>query len=149
MSNSVKITIQLTEDQMGDYPVSTESLWFDKEGDYFRLKNIPFFIDNLSYDDLVEIRQCSSDTYEIVSVVSLSKNSTVWLCINDGDAAKTILDGMKQLGCIIEGGVLYGYYAMNIPADIDFDSVYSLIEKGQENNFLVADYPSIRHVTLH
>lgn len=149
MNNSVKITIQLTDDQMGDYPVSTESLWFDKEGDYFRLKNVPFFIDNLSYDDLVEIRQCSSDTYEIINIVSPSKNSTVWLCINGDDAAKTILDGMKQLGCIVEGGVLYGYYAMNIPADTNFDEVYSLIEKGQESNVLVVDYPSIRHVTLH
>lgn len=134
---------------MGDYPVSTESLWFDKEGDFFRLKNVPFFIDNLSYDDLVEIRKSSGDGYEIVNLVCQSKNSTVWLCVNDIDRAKPILDNIKNLGCLIEGGVLYGYYAINIPSDADFDSVISLIEDGQQKDLLIADYPSIRHMILH
>lgn len=134
---------------MGDSPVSTESLWFDKEGDYFRLKNIPFFVDDISFDDLVSVKQCGDNTFEIVDIIFRSKNSTIWLCINDFEESNAIIDEMKNLGCTIEGGVLYGYYAMNVPADCDFDSVISLIEMGQEKNLLIADYPSIRHENLN
>ena len=147
MGNSVKLTIQLTDDQMADYPVSAEALWFDKEGDLYRLQNIPMFIDNLSFNDLVDVRPISDVLFEIIEVVSKSENSTVWLYFSDmNDAARNFIKGLEKFGCVIEGGVLPGYYAVNVPGDVNFATVHLLILAAEDDDLLSPHYPSIRHL---
>jgi hypothetical protein len=145
VNNSVKITIQLTEEQMEGYPVSTESLWFDVENDLFKLKSIPFFIDNLSYDDVISVSQNSDDTYSVRAIEKKSGNSTIWLCILNDEKGKEVLEKIPNLGCGYERGVLKGYCAVNVPESVSFVRVDALIDAAIEKDILVADYPSIRH----
>lgn len=133
---------------MGDYPVSTESLWFDKEGEYFRLKNIPFFIDYVSYDDLIELKLIRDNVYEVGKVISPSGNSTIWIC-STNNADTSIVESFKNFGCAIEGGVLKGYYTVNVPSNVDFNKVCNFIEEEEAAGVLVADYPCTRHGQLH
>ncbi len=77
--NSVKIKFKLTDDQMANYPVTTESIWCDVEGDYYRVKNIPQFLDDLSYDDLISIKNESENEFSVEKIIEPSKNSTIWI----------------------------------------------------------------------
>lgn len=150
----VKVKIQLTDEQMEGYPVSTESLWFDDEGDKYRLRNIPFFIDNISFGDLITLLPISADLYQIEDILERSGNSTVWISISaDGDESE-ILGQIKELGCGVEGGVLAGYFAINVPKDVEITRLYSLIDDVAYKDVLTAHVASLGHsgvdpATLH
>ena len=141
----MKLSIELTNDQIGSLPVEIEHLWFDEENGYYRLKNIPQFIDELSYDDLVQVKEVGNNYYVIDKVVELSNNSTIWILAKNKSNLEEFLASVKALSCGIEGGALEGYYAINVPNNIEIETMYSLIDKYEDRDMLVADYPSIRH----
>ena len=143
---SVKRTIRLTDDQIGPYPVPTESLWFDIESDdLLRLKSIPFFVDELSFDDVVSLTPLGDDEWRIAEVVQGSGNSPIWLLVKDEAAGRDMLASISALGCGVEGGVFDGYYAINLPAEVDWSSFMDLINEEANADWLAVDYPSIRH----
>lgn len=147
MSNERKtqITIELTPEQSEGLPVSTESLWFLKEGDFYRLINIPFFIDNLSIEDLVSISKKDSGNYEIEKIIEKSGNSTIWVTLNDEGKGINILNQLHSLGCGYEGGVLNNYYTINIPEKISINDVDNIIGNAEKVEILAAYDSSIRH----
>jgi hypothetical protein len=142
---TVKLMIQLTDEQSEGYPVSTESLWFVAEGANYRLKNIPFFIDDLAFDDVISVQTIADQLYQIDGVVERSGNSTVWITI-DPDANETaILDEIKALGCMVEGGVLARYFAINVPKDVDISLLYRLFESDAYKDTLGAHVAALGH----
>lgn len=140
----VKLTIKLTQEQSEGYPVSTETLNFIKELGHYRLVNIPFFVDNLSMEDVISVRAIDSDLFEIDEIVNKSKNSTIWVTLNDSELGNRVLSKVHNLGCGYEGGVLKGYYTINVPYSVDIDDVFDLLDEAEEQNILLMDYPSIR-----
>lgn len=145
LPRSVKLNFKLTEEQVGPFPVSIESIWCDIEGKYFRVKNIPFFVDQISFDDLISVVVLPDDLVELRRIVKRSKNSTVWIYVKDELNGKSTLDVLQNLGCGVEGGVLDGYFAVNIPATVSITDINSVIDPAEENNWLAVDYPSMRH----
>ena len=146
-SNSVKLTFNLTQEQAGPFPVSTESLWCDCEGEYFRVKNIPFFLDELSYDDVISVTSLPDGNYRIESIVVPSDNSTLWIGVLDDDEGTRLVTEIKELGCGSESGVFNGYIAVNVPSVVDLRKVLAIVQQGEERGTLIVDYPSIRHET--
>lgn len=142
--DEIKLTIKLTEEQCEGYPVSTETLNFIEEFGHHRLVNIPFFIDNLSMEDVVSVKAIGSELFEIDEIVSRSKNSTIWVTLNDAVAGSQVLNKVHELGCGYESGVLKGYYTINVPFSVDIDDVFDLLDEAEEQNILLMDYPSIR-----
>lgn len=142
---SVKLTFSLTKEQAGPYPISTESIWCDVEGDYFRVKNIPFFINRLSFDDLIAVEKTKKGGWRIAKIIEESRNSTIWLYFTSWPEGGGVLDQIKLLGCLAEGGIFQGYYAVNVPANVDIGDVYSVIDIAEEQSLLLANYPSLRH----
>lgn len=144
-SRTVKLTFRLSEEQAGPFPVSTESLWCIKEEGNYRIKNIPFFIDGISFDDLISIIHLSDDLVEIDEVIQASGNSTIWLYVKDELHGAEALNAIKLLGCGVEGGVLEGYFSLNVPSHVDIKEVNAIIEKAESHGFVISDNPSIRH----
>jgi hypothetical protein len=140
-----KLAIRLTEEQIGPFPVSVEWLWFDQESGNFRLKNIPFFVDEVSFDDLVSLVEVELGLYQIGEVIEPSENSTVWLLTKDEAEGQKFLDEISRLGCGVEGGVLHGYYAINVPGAVSFDAVMAILTPAEDAGSVSIDYPSIRH----
>jgi hypothetical protein len=141
----LKLSFVLTEDQAGPFPVSTETLWCRPEGGNYRVKNVPFFIDEISLDDLIAVRALGDGYFEIDSVIAPSQNSTIWLFFKNGAEENTLIDKLLSMGCGIEGGVIDGYYAINVPNFVDIDLVYLAIDEAENDGAITADYPSIRH----
>jgi Domain of unknown function (DUF4265) len=59
MSNS-KILLTYKNDEGG---YSIESVWATKEGEYYRINNIPFFAPNIALDDLVSAEEDDGALY--------------------------------------------------------------------------------------
>lgn len=145
MSNatSVKITLRI-EDSEG-LPVSSESLWFDKVGKYYKLKNIPFFIENVSFDDLLELKSIGHDEYLINKVIERSGNSTLWINIYDNHNIEDIRSKLVDLSCGVEGGIKPGFFTVNVPKRIDIRHIYNLLDPYEDEDILVIGYPSNQH----
>lgn len=143
---SRKLTFKLSEEEAGPFPVSVESLWCDCEGAYFRVKNIPFFLENLSLDDLIEIKEDKYGNSQIDRIVSPSLNSTVWVYIKDKVRGTDILDKIRNLGCELEGGVFDGYFAVNVPERVRLGELNEFLSEVEEKGWALVDYPSIRHL---
>jgi Domain of unknown function (DUF4265) len=143
--DKVKLTIKLTEEQIGQDPISTETLWFEIVGKFHRVKNVPLFIDDISYDDLISVEKIGDNLFEIVRIEEHSKNSTIWIFVRDRVFEEKFLNDIRQLECDIEGGAFKDYYAINVPKKVDIKRVYALIDHGVAHDVLAADYPSIRH----
>ena len=43
--------------------LAVESVWALREGNYFRIKNIPFFAPNISYDDLISVEEDEEELF--------------------------------------------------------------------------------------
>ena len=46
-----------------DGETAIESVWATPEGNYYRIKNVPFFAPNIAYNDLVSVEEDSGDLY--------------------------------------------------------------------------------------
>lgn len=143
-ASDVKLTFRLSEDQIGPFPIAVESLWCAVEGKFFRVKNIPFFIDGVSFDDLIEVSGKANDCYEIAKVVGPSNNCTIWILTKDVERGAALLEELGVLGCGIEGGVFPDYFAVNVPMTTDLDKVLSVIQDCEQSGWVAVDYPSIR-----
>ena len=83
--------------------------------------------------------------YAIDKILFQSKNSTLWICILDSKKGSWVLEQLRKWGCDTEGGVLKDYFAVNVPGQLDIESIRQLISKAESEGVLAADYPSIRH----
>jgi Domain of unknown function (DUF4265) len=144
---SVKLTFKLSEEERGPYPVATESLWCTPEGPLYRINNIPFFLENLSFGDLVSVKAADGEagTFEIDSVVEASGHSTLWVMVSDKSVGTQVLDALVALGCGREGGVFEGVFALNVPPTVDLQEVLDALKPAIASGAVIADYPSIRH----
>lgn len=145
----VKLPIHLTKEQVGSFPVSIEHLWFERswieqKGDYYRLKNIPQFVDEVAFDDVVKLHAVAQEAYVITDIVEASDNSTLWVLFKQPNCIQSFIQRVKALGCGIEGGALEGYYAINVPIQVDIESCYAIIDTMEHQGILVADYPCLR-----
>lgn len=143
---SVKLSLRLTSSEQGEYPVATESLWCDKEGPLFRVRNIPFFKEALSYGDLIEVQPVAGETdqFDIVRVVEQSGHSTIWVLARIEEAASRVMEQLVKSGCGREGGVFKNLFALNVPPTVEMQVVVDVLAKAEAGGILAVDYPSIR-----
>ena len=141
---SHKFAIKLTDEQRGSFPVSIEHLWFEQKEPFYQLKNIPQFVDEVSYDDLVELKEVGEGEYTIQRVVIPSDNSSLWLLFKDYNYVEELVGRLKLIGCGVEGGTLEGYYSVNVPKQVKIEACYKLIDFFESKGVVVADYPSLR-----
>jgi len=94
---------------------NTESMWAEKlEGNRAKICNIPFFGDEISLDDIVEIENVSEDDYNYWKIIKVLENKTCKVFItydaqNDFEIAKkkyaNIYHALASCDGRIEGAV--------------------------------------------
>ncbi len=143
----VKRSIRLTDEQCAPFPIETESMWFYRDDKNYRLKDIPLFVDCLSFDDLVSLTVIDPDKnlFEVEKLVDPSPNSTIWIFLKDGNSDQEILAKIGDLGCGIYGGMIENMFAINIPGSLDLEIVLKLLVLALDAVKILVDYPSIRH----
>ncbi|TPG31113.1 DUF4265 domain-containing protein [Flavobacterium pectinovorum] len=115
--------------------LDVESVWAAKEGNGYRIKNIPFFAPNIAYDDIISVEDDNGELF-FDDIVEESGNSTLQIIIyNENDIEETIKK-IESFDCGWEGSNLKGYISVNVPKEISYLPVKSFLSKELENKKL-------------
>jgi hypothetical protein len=145
-SRPQKLSFVLTDAQAGPFPVSSEAIWCLEENGNYRVRNIPFFIDGVSFDDVIEVEPEATDgKWRIRRVVLASGNSTIWMYAKESVRGLQLVDRLVATGCGVEGGVIPDLFAINVPAGNEIAEVIAVLDDAIEEGLIDVDYPSIRH----
>jgi uncharacterized protein DUF4265 len=117
---------------------NVERLWATPVGhNQYRLENSPFYAYRVSWMDIVEAQPVAPDEWPtFLRIVEKSGHRTVRLIldppVNVSADSQQILDTLTAMNCTWEGAT-QSYFAIDIPADADFDAVRQyLITTGQQ-----------------
>lgn len=131
-AHTVKVLFQPND---GHY-TSPESLWAEKLGeDLYRVKNSPWYIYGIGFEDVVRARPGASGMIEFGEVVERSGSSTFRILLREGvDEARfqRFWQPLQAIGCTYEHakGRLY---AIDAPPGVDLDAVAALLARGEED----------------
>ena len=117
--------------------ISVESVWASKEGDYYRIKNIPFFAPNLAYDDLIDVEEDEGELY-FEDIIEESGNSTIQLIIFDENNISLVTQTLDSFKCGWEGSYLKSYFSVNVPKEVDYKLIREYLQYGREQK--IFDY---------
>jgi len=97
-------------------PYEVEHIWTEQVGGLFRIKNYPFFLKGVSYDDLISAQVGPDDYVDQWVLVAPSTNSLVWIIDeNETDIGERLI----AAGCDVERDDHYGLISANVPAGTD------------------------------
>ena len=132
----VKLEIRTETDD--DDEVYVETPWAVRMGpNTFRLENSPFYAYRVSWGDIVEaVPQDDVARFLFKRVVTKSGNRTIRVILDppsdESSESMRVLERLVELGCSYEGANP-GYIAVNIPAEVDLQSVCDyLVETDQQ-----------------
>ena len=117
-----------------DGTCNVETLWaFDLGHDQYRLDNSPFYVDAVSWRDVVYAPFQDEEGFPTFQhVVSKSGHRTVRLVLGspgERDNQSALLEGLVSLGCTYEGAGKK-YFAVDVPPGVDLNVVRTyLIER--------------------
>ncbi|MEW7279665.1 DUF4265 domain-containing protein [Aquimarina sp. 2201CG1-2-11] len=111
-----------------------ESLWAIKESEYYKIDNIPFFINNIAYEDLINVEKDGEDLY-FDALINESGNSTLQLVIFNDSTQKQIGKRFEDLNCDWEGSHLPNYIAINVPKEVNYSHIINVLNKGVNDGF--------------
>lgn len=125
----------------------TEGLWAEPiegatPGSALRLRNSPFFVRGISFQDVVRGVQRSDDgKLEFAGVVDRGGHSTYMLLVSPTRADfSTYWGKLQNLGCTYESKKLKVslgdriLYSVDVPPRADIDAIRSVLEDGERNN---------------
>lgn len=105
----------------------TESVWAIKEGQYYRIDNIPFYASLYSTDDVVEVK---NDNGELVveKLIEPSGNSTIRILFDDEHELDRIREELIVLDCDCEISRRSKLLAVNIPKAVSYKNIINYLE---------------------
>lgn len=141
MDKKVKLTYYDLEDNL-----AVESVWATKDGEYYRIKNAPFFAPNLAYNDLIKV-EIDEGELHFDELIEASEHSTLQIVIYNKEDMESITKQIEKLNCNWEGSHLETYISVDIPCDINYKKIKEYIGNMRSENKL--DYKESCLSTLH
>lgn len=115
--------------------LETESVWADKEEQFYRIKNIPFFAPNIAYDDLISVEDDDDELF-YDELIQESGNSTIQIIVFKENDVKSITKQLEQFGCGWEGSHLKTYISVNVPKNIEYQVVKSYLDSLESEHII-------------
>ena len=127
-----KVVFRLQKDE-DDYPPDDyESMWALKtEEDLYEIDNIPFFVHGVSPGDLVSVKTSDGVNY-FESVERESASSVLRVIAYDESLIPQLRETLVDMGCESELIHIYNLIAIEVPQEVDRDSVLTYLEKGEK-----------------
>ena len=130
-SNTLK-KVFFTLDKSDSHQHATESLWAEALGDnQYRIKNVPFYANGISFDDVIEVSH-DSDQLFVKSIVTRSGHSTYRIFLLNENQFDMFWKPLESLGCTYEK-VTEHLFAIDVPPEADIYKTYEHLEAGEEN----------------
>ncbi|WP_328690710.1 DUF4265 domain-containing protein [Streptomyces phaeochromogenes] len=139
VNDRVRVVFQLEQND-GWPPVASEGLWaIPVAADLVRIDNVPWFVRDLSLNDIVRTRTDARGALEAVEKVSWSGNCTVRIIPYEpgrfsGDP-QGVIDIFSPLGVRAEGIEQFGMIALSVPSSADIPGVKGLLIRGSESDW--------------
>jgi hypothetical protein len=132
----VKVRFRLTRDADGWPPAESEGLWAEPLGnDQFRIDNTPWFVRNLSADDVVHALTGSDGVLWALDRVRSSGRLTIRVIPRTDGALRgnrqAVLDWFAPYGVSGEGIEQHGLVALDVPAEADHRALKSELQRGE------------------
>lgn len=126
----VKVVFDLPRSDWHNY--ATESLWALVAGEStFRLRNVPFCVYGVSYDDVVFAAQADEQLI-VKRVIAHSGHSTYRLFLTDGERSKQFglwWAPLQRAGCTFERATTR-LFSVDIPPNADLHEAYAALSAG-------------------
>lgn len=121
-----------------DYPpVTEESIWGNEvEENLFKIKNIPFYTKDVSFDDIVSVIVKNENLYYKKTVKS-SGNSTIRVIFFDEEKTDECISHLEEIGCDFEK-FSSNFISINIPITLNIEIVLNYLEYLSSKE--IADY---------
>lgn len=105
-----------------------ESVWTTKEGNYYRIKNIPFFAPNIALDDLVSVNEEDGVLY-FEELIEPSGHSTIQMVLFESENVNIIGKQLEEGGCTWEGSHVPTIISIDIPKEVDYVPIKAVLEQ--------------------
>ncbi len=115
--------------------IAEESVWAEKEGQYYRLKNIPFFAANLAYNDLINVEDDNGELF-FDSLIEPSEHSTIQIIFFNIEYFKEVTDHLIKLKCDWEGSHLKQYISVDVPREVNYSEIQEYLSEKHKENIL-------------
>jgi len=120
-------------------PVASEGAWCERIGEYYKFKNVPFFISGLAFNDIfsAEPDPVNEHVFDF-EIIESSGHSVVWLMNNDELDISEFREKIIKLGCSFEGFPKFDLGAIDVPPDTDFETFQELVDEYEEKGLFFA-----------
>ena len=139
-----ELSFRLTKDGDGWPPVSVEHLRVRRLADGFVIKSAPFFVKEISSDDVVNASFDSEGFVKKWHTVRRSNRTTIWLMETEDLDFSDILKQLLNLQCNIETIKTLRYHTLDVPDYVEIKKVDGVLDKFSNRGGFVV-FPSFRH----
>lgn len=142
----VKVFVKLEKD-IDDYPpVDWEELWAVSLGDCkYRVDNVPFYALGISSGDSV-LAAYRDNKLVVTEVVGTEGHSTLRVVVHDKGMTQLIRDELASAGCATELSNVPGFFAVDIPPQIDYAAIAKLLSSYEEMGKIGYEESALRHL---
>lgn len=136
---------RLERDDDGFPPTEWESLWVEDAGSgRFQIKNIPFYVKNISSEDIVEgIEQGNMLRYS--HLLEPSGNSVFRIYVLDESKVQSARERFRELNIESELSDVPNLFAIEIPRKVPIEPVLNLLMEGKEREEWDFQEGALRH----
>jgi hypothetical protein len=138
-----KLTFVLPDEE-GELPVRTESIHCDCLDGRYKICNIPFFVRDLAFGDVIEVLEKTNDEVVGWRHTMRSCNSTIWVKILGSCDFSSTSKLLRDLGCDVEGFPALDLFAISVPLPVDAATIDQCLSRFTDKEIAVA-YPAWRH----
>lgn len=107
-------------------PYDVEHMWVEESETLFQVKNFPFFLKGVAYDDLLRVQYDQDGYVTDWDIVVPSGNSTIWVIENQ---PTDIVDQLVAIGCGAEREESHDLISVNVPQSVDRDRLDSVLSE--------------------
>jgi hypothetical protein len=131
----MKVKVVVVYEDLED-KISEESIWTEKlENGYYRIDNIPFYVPNLAYNDMIAIEEDEGIFY-FADLVERSGHSTIQIIFFKENEIENILSNLEKLGCAWEGMKNQAYFSVDIPPNINYLVIKEFLDEQAAKDML-------------
>ncbi len=146
---TLKVLFKLENNEDGYPPISHELINVtDMSNNTFRIDNAPFFVRELSFNDIVFAQESDiNEQFEFVCVKEESSFTSISIIILAPSMDSYLMDLLRGLGCVVEYGEFGSYrvLAVAIPAETDYFKLKKQLNSLEEDTKISFEELAIAH----
>lgn len=108
--------------------IAEERVWIKAKGNYYEVRNIPFFAPNLALFDVIAVEEDSENLY-FDDLIEASGHSAIQIIFFKTDENKRVIQKLENFGCQWEGMYNEKYFSVDISPQLDYTLIKQFLEK--------------------